>query len=233
MAYVGGKSKNADHIIDTLNHPKFDGMRYIEPFVGYAHILRRIINKSSYTAHDSNPLLIELLHGIQRNYKYPNITREQYNILKNKKEISFKRAIAGFTYSYNGKLWGGFTESSSSRTSYPLERKRYYDKLKMNKTFMKTSLSVSDYIKLKPRNALIYCDPPYIGTTGYGKSFDSHIFWDIMRKWSKNNTVFISEYTAPKDFKCIAKRAKHQSLNGSGAGKIVFEKLFTLRKEHA
>jgi len=31
MAYVGGKSKGATHIIDTLNKKKFDSMKYLEP----------------------------------------------------------------------------------------------------------------------------------------------------------------------------------------------------------
>jgi site-specific DNA-adenine methylase len=60
MAYVGGKSKGAEHIIDILNQRKYNGMHYMEPFVGYGHILRRVKNKKSYTASDSNELLISL-----------------------------------------------------------------------------------------------------------------------------------------------------------------------------
>ena len=40
---------------------------------------------------------------------------------------------------------------------------------------------------------LIYCDPPYQHTTGYSTGgFDHDKFWDTMRKWSKNNYIFIS-----------------------------------------
>ena len=30
--------------------------------------------------------------------------------------------------------------------------------------------------------------------------FDNDEFWDIMRKWSKNNLVVVSETDAPEDF---------------------------------
>ena len=35
MAYVGGKSKGASHILEILNDPIYNNMDYIEPFVGY------------------------------------------------------------------------------------------------------------------------------------------------------------------------------------------------------
>ena len=54
-------------------------------------------------------------------------------------------------------------------------------------------------------NCLIYCDPPYCGTTqAYGTgNFDTEKFWDVMRLWSQNNDVYISEYLAPEDFECV------------------------------
>ena len=233
MAYVGGKSKGSEHIIDILNDKKYDNMKYLEPFVGYGHILRRVNKKKSYTACDINPLVISLLKGIQdKTKRYPNISKNEYYILKNKTNHSFKRAIAAFAYSYNGKEWGGYTENSKcgTRESYPQERKNYYDKLRQNDTFMKTKISLCDYRTIRPRNYLIYCDPPYINTTGYGDiKFNHKEFWDTIRKWSKDNTVFVSEYKAPSDFKCVAKKGKHQSLGGKGADKIVYEKLFTIK----
>ena len=70
MSYLGGKAKGADHILEILNHEIFDGLHYYEPFVGYCHILRRVENKKSYHACDSNKLLIALLKGLQENKKY-------------------------------------------------------------------------------------------------------------------------------------------------------------------
>ena len=230
MAYVGGKSKGSSHIISLLNDPEYDGMNYLEPFVGYAHILRRVERKKSYTVSDANPLVACLLKGIQGKKVYPDISRDEYYELKTKhNDNSFRRAIAAFCYSYNGKEWGGYTKASSckTRTNYPQERKNYYDKLRQNDIFMNAVISCRDYKDLSPVGYLIYCDPPYSGRTGYSPEFDSEVFWDTMRKWSKNNIVFISEYTAPKDFICISEKPKSKSLNGKGSGNTEMEKVFT------
>ena len=47
MSYVGGKARGSAHILHLLNSPLFDGYDYLEPFVGYAHILHRVKNKRS------------------------------------------------------------------------------------------------------------------------------------------------------------------------------------------
>ena len=61
---------------------------------------------------------------------------------------------------------------------------------------------------------LIYCDPPYKDTEGYSTGgFDHDKFWDTMREWSKDNCVFISEESAPKDFKVVWKRKKRRTLD--------------------
>lgn len=55
-----------------------------------------------------------------------------------------------------------------------------------------------------PKNAIIYCDPPYKWTAEYSEwQFNHKEFWEYIRKISKTNKVFISEYTAPDDFKAI------------------------------
>ena len=231
MAYVGGKSKGAAHIIKVLNDPKFDGMHYIEPFVGMAHILRRVENKRSYKAYDANALVVSLLKGVQNtNLKYPSISRSEWKNLKYKRnDTSFKRAIAAYTYSFNGVPFSGYTVRSKCERQehYPAERKRYYNRLRKNVAFMKTKIRSKDYKKLKPgKGKLIYCDPPYAGTTGYSPDFNTEDFWNTVRKWSRHNCVFVSEYAAPPDFKLIAKKEKRQSLAGKGAGKRVWEKLF-------
>jgi DNA adenine methylase len=233
MAYVGGKAKGCEHIMEVLNDRKYDNKPYLEPFVGYGHILRRVKNKSSYRVSDANELVVSLLSGIQeKKGKYPTITRAEYYKLKAKEgDVTFRRAIAAFCYSYNGKEWGGYTERSvcGKRESYPDERKRYYDMLRLNDVFMRTKIERKDYKGINPKGCIIYCDPPYANTTGYSSEFDTSEFWEVMRKWSSTNDVFISEYNAPADFKCIAKRKKHQSLNGKGSGVVKNEKLYKYR----
>lgn len=237
MAYQGGKRTNAEFIIDILNDEIFDNMDYLEPFLGYAHILRRIENKSSSTASDSNPLLMCLMNAVKKGYKIPTVTKKEYYKLKTSKGTSLKRAVAAFTYSFNGKEWGGYVgkyESCGYNRDPAAERKRYYDKLYDSDTFQSTKMSTSgkSYTAYSPFQKLIYCDPPYAETLGYRNnlekmsSFDSDKFWNVIRHWSKNNIVFVSEYKAPKDFVCIASTKKHLSFAGRGNESLRTERLF-------
>ena len=71
---------------------------------------------------------------------------------------------------------------------------------------------------------LIYCDPPYKNSKAGSlyrtkskkyDSFDNKEFWDTMRKWSKNNHVFISELEAPSDFTPVWQKKKQISISHS------------------
>ena len=229
MAYIGGKSKDADHILNVLNDPKFDDMDYIEPFVGYGHVLRRVEYKKSYTASDNNPLLIKLLRAIQDRKRLPRVRHDEYNRLKQLDSITLKRAVAAFTYSYAGKEWGGYTDvyyRNGQYKSYADERKRYYSVLANNDQFQSTRLRCCDFTAWDPWQKLIYCDPPYANTTGYGQTtFDSSEFWDVVRDWSRDNIVLVSEYKAPRDFMCVSSSNKQSSI-ASNKKTVRREKLF-------
>ena len=91
-----------------------------------------------------------------------------------------------------------------------------------------------DYRDLKIKNAVIYCDPPYQGTTKYEtESFEYDGFWNWCREMSKENWLFVSEYNAPDDFECIWSKehlANFDCNRGDDTSKKVrVEKLFTYR----
>jgi DNA adenine methylase len=228
MAYLGGKARIADHILQILNDPAFDNMDYIEPFCGYCHILRRVKNKKTYIASDSNKYLITLLRHIQKTKgDHLTISEEEYEELKqhpNKNPL--RAAYAAFCYSYNGKFFGGYTSKVHGR-DYPQERKDYYDKLHENEIFKKTSIKHTSYTKYKAvKGKLIYCDPPYEDTTEYASNFNSSTFWEDMRNLSKHNYVFISEYNAPADFLCVSQAGKRSTVSGKGNTRKKQEKVF-------
>lgn len=55
-----------------------------------------------------------------------------------------------------------------------------------------------------PPCSLIYCDPPYVGASGYGTKFDHLAFWEWCRhKTAEGHRVFVSEASAPDDFTCM------------------------------
>jgi DNA adenine methylase len=228
MAYVGGKSTSAEHIIEILNNPFFNDYAYIEPFCGYCHILRRVEHKASYSVSDNNDLLITLLKHVQKTKgDHATITKSEYARLReNPAKDKLRAAYAAFCYSYNGKYFGGYVNKYKGR-NYPQERKRYYDTLHGVPSFHKASITkkeYSDYTSVK--GALIYCDPPYENTTEYHSAFNSTAFWEWVRRMSKDNYVFVSEYSAPSDFVCVSQKSKRNSLGGQGATRKRQEKVF-------
>lgn len=80
-----------------------------------------------------------------------------------------------------------------------------------------------------PPNSVIYCDPPYAGTSKYKAvgSFDHDKFWEWCRvKHLEGHTIFISEYNAPDDFVCIWQQELNVSVAKEGKHKKAIEKLF-------
>ena len=79
-----------------------------------------------------------------------------------------------------------------------------------------------------PNDSIIYCDIPYKDTKQYAtsKDFDYDKFWQWCRDMSSvGHKVFISEYNAPSDFKCIWKKEVTNSMSATKTYKPT-EKLF-------
>jgi DNA adenine methylase len=94
---------------------------------------------------------------------------------------------------------------------------------------------------------IIYCDPPYGDSSNSGfnsddesddekngkdeasESFDSTKFWKWARRTSVHNLVFVSEYTAPKDFISVHDR-NIKATNKVGYDKSRCEHLYIHKK---
>jgi len=84
MPYVGNKKdqKSSNPIVALMNRPCFDGMQYVEPFVGMGHILRRVINKSRYEAGDLRDSTYLIMKTLQQYQSFPDVDRFVYTTLK-------------------------------------------------------------------------------------------------------------------------------------------------------
>lgn len=72
-----------------------------------------------------------------------------------------------------------------------------------------SSVSYADY---KYREGdVVYCDPPYKNTDGYGIEFNTDAFWEWAR--TRDYPVYVSEYQAPSDFVSIWSKEKRVLLN--------------------
>lgn len=88
-------------------------------------------------------------------------------------------------------------------------------------------ITQSDYrdVEILP-GSVIYADPPYIGTHGYGKAkFDHEAFYDWCER--QDAPLFISEYRMPEDrFTCIAEWGRTSSMSAANKSLRVTERIF-------
>lgn len=222
MKYLGGKHGIGKLLVNYMVNqcPPESVIGYLEPFCGSLGVFKNITDKKykKYIASDFHPDLIEMWKKIQNNtLKIPNeISEETYNKLKNTKSPNAMKGVAGFGISFGGKYFAGYAQkwSGNSGRNFLNEFKTSIEKIKP--TIQKNNVYFynKSYLNYEPKNMLIYCDPPYKSTEGYSTGyFDHKLFWDTMRKWSKNNCVFISEERAPSDFKVVWKRPKRRTLD--------------------
>lgn len=177
---------------------------------------------------DNNKYLIALLRYVQAGNELPeHIEKDEYYRVKADRDSDAEWYVGfcGFICSHNGKFFNGYSGITATK-----QGERNYLKEKRN-NLLKQELSgirleCCSYDELEiPDNSVIYCDPPYQGTTGYKDSFDSAKFWDWVREKAKaGNKVYVSEYNAPDDFKCIWEKELSSSL--SSVSKKSTEKLF-------
>lgn len=229
MHYFGGKQRIAKHIIPVLESLRKPDQTFLEPFVGGANIITKMTGPR--IASDIHEDLILLWKALQDdNFDLPtNVTLEEYQAIR-KEPPSALRAFIGFGLSYAGKYFGGYARGGTDSKGNP----RNYAANARN-SLMKKRLGLKDvefhcksYDEWNPVDWLIYVDPPYMGTTKiHGKSFDTEKFWNVMREWSKTNTVIISEYNAPPDFNCILEIPTKTDIRTKANGKeLRIEKLF-------
>ena len=171
-----------------------------------------------------------MYQAIQSGWHPPqSLTKEEYEYIKNNKdEKPHLTGFVGFGCSFAGKWFGGYAKSDDKR-NYCLNA--YNSVMSKMNNLKDAKFLCKDYKELNPKNSVIYCDPPYQGTTQYDKNivgdFDTEQFWEYMRKWSKDNLVFISEYNAPEDFVCVwQKEVKLDIRDSNNKKKERIEKLF-------
>lgn len=207
---------------------------WVEPFVGGANMIDKV--SGNRIGADNQRYVIALLKALQKGWEPPKeVTSDFFFEVKNNKD-DYPDELVGYLgtqLTFGCEWWGSFRRDNIGKRKYDLEA--YNNVMKQQPKLIGIEFICSDYRELKiPPNSLIYCDPPYRGVRKYvgNVKFDSDIFWEKCRSWSKQgHKVFISEYDAPSDFKCIWKKEISASANNSiksGQGLKAVEKLFTI-----
>lgn len=205
MRYFGGKQRIAQKIWSVIA-PSID-CYYVEPFVGGASSLCAAQGTFIRIGSDANAALITMWRALSKGWKPPHkLSEEQYLKLKKQNDPENPlTAFAAFGCSWGGKWWGGYARSNilrnyASNAANSLNKKA----ASLENVVWRTR----DYRDLAiPKGSVIYCDPPYAGTTSYAgvDPFCWKQFWNWCRTEARYSRVFISEYNAPEDALLIKK----------------------------
>jgi len=228
MRYFGGKFRTSTQIANYIN-PLIGDKKYIEPFIGGSWVFSKI-KANEKLGSDLNKYLSSLYNAILAGWEIPDtITKELYTKIKNNKDKYPEELVAfvGFGCSFSGKWFGGYAKSADR--NYALNAKNSL--IKKSKGFENSTFQYKDYRDYNVKDCIIYCDPPYDETTKFDAigNFNTAEFWQTMRKWSKDNIVFISEYIAPDDFENLLEMPTKMDMHTKNGKEMRVEKLFKLR----
>lgn len=236
MQYVGSKQKLAKYLIPFILNDADNSKWYIEPFVGSFGMMTNVY-RDKRIANDINFYLIEVYKAIIDGWIPPEIvTEDQYNDIKNNK-TKYDPWVVGFVRyacSFAGKWFGGYARTITKKgiaVNFALRGKNSLLKKKenLNNIVIHNTEYKNFYI---PPESIIYCDPPYKGTTPYKgvSAFDHEVFYDWCREMKTNgHKIFVSEYNMPDDFVCIWQKPVKITINSDGSNiKHNIEKLYTL-----
>jgi DNA adenine methylase len=231
LHYLGGKYRTAKTIGSFLNKiiEKTDAKLFLEPFCGACWITQQITGSVQRIAADVHPDLMLMWQSLQNGWTPPpTVTEEDYRFYR-QQPPSATRGFVGFGASFGGKWFGGYGRDPRSPRNYSLNaHNSLLRKIQRLHDVRFISCSFDQIPVESVQNAVIYCDPPYINTTGYkGVQFDPEGFWQWVRQASEKNHVFVSEYQAPKDFECVLELPTKTDLNGASGEKLNrIERLF-------
>ena len=230
FAYLGGKSRISRFLINYMSSVREDNMTWVEPFMGSGKVLFNV--KGPRIGNDANHELIALFKAVQNGYEPPSeVSEDEYNHMKHHQDlyVDHLKGFVSFACSFGGKRWDVYAKNKQG-DNYADRARRIIMK---NKHKMKdVSLYSGDYKELLiPPKSLIYCDPPYINTAGYGFKFNHDEFYDWCRlKVDEGHLVFVSEYEAPEDFECVWSKKAFVSLERNKINHKE-EKLFRVHKK--
>jgi len=201
MKYPGGKARNAKEIADYINRV-IGTFPYLEPFCGALSVACKV-NAEYKIMSDADKYIISLWRAVKNGWQPPTeVSEKRYNEIRENPDAYPEELVAFVSHacSFAGAYWGGYARNKRG-TNYALEG---FNSVMKKKPFLKhMHFSVFDYNWSLARNMVIYCDPPYRGSTHkyrYNKKegFDSDLFWERVKIWAKNNVVFVSEFSAPE-----------------------------------
>jgi len=227
---MGSKNRIAKHILPIMLSNRKHNQYWVEPFVGGGNMIDKV--DGLRLGADADRFVIDAMIDIRDNVHLlpknnTEFTEEMYKNIR-KSDTYRHKGYVGFATSYSGKWLGGWCRGEGR--DYVQEA--YNNAVKQSPKLQGVIFQHCAYDELEiPDKSIIYCDPPYEGTTRYKNNFNHFRFWEWCRKQSRaGHTVFVSEYNAPNDFECIWSKELSSSLTKNTGSKKGIEKLFIFKE---
>ena len=233
MQYLGGKSRIAKDIVRIMSAERAPNMPWVEPFMGSAKVISLV--RGRRIGSDVNLEMIDLFKALRDGWEPPSeVTKDFYNEVKSNqhKYPNHLKAFLSIGCSFGGIRWDCYAKNSRG-TNYAKDAKRSL--IKLEPKIRDVELYSTDYKLLDiPDHSLIYCDPPYANTAGYGFEFNHEEFYSWCRdKVAEGHYLFVSEYDMPDDFELIWEKEVSVSLSLTSKGLRKKERLYRLHKKPA
>ena len=229
MQYMGGKTRQAKHIVEQLLRHKGGCTQYLEPFMGGGAIFSRMAPHfpDSAVGADAHPDLMMMWQALQDGWEPPaEVSRDEWYRIKDG-EPSALRGFVGFGCSFGGRWFEGYASNARGCDFAEVARR---GALKKAATMGSATLLRAPYNAFAPSaGTLVYCDPPYASTKPYSgtEPFDSGAFWSTMRKWADAGAVvLVSEYSAPEWAEQVWSRDATVSLKSDSNTAAAVERLY-------
>jgi DNA adenine methylase len=245
MRYMGSKRRIVDDILPIMLKGRGAKQFFVEPFCGGCNVTKHVQGRR--IAGDINEDLILFYKALQDGWTPPKmINEDEYNRIKKMAPCAL-RGYAGVTHSFGSKFLSTYRrDSSKTNGAGGVLLKSNYENVTFNgnwnfKAVMdlrpfiaNVQFSHSQYYDLYiPPRSIVYCDPPYEGTTRYMVgAFNNRNFWNWCRRLADDgHMVFVSEYAAPDDFKSVWAKGMTTHLNAGHkrAIKKAVEHLWTVK----
>lgn len=222
---MGSKARHAKDIIAKMMASRRPDQIYVEPFVGGGNVLNKVPHGAGRIANDKNEFMVALLDALGNHGWVPPTEMNEaiYKRLKKSKPEShvtmeqkafYALAATGVTF---GSKWFDSWVKEDARWRQACEAALDDAPGLAGVEFHSGSYDALDV----PEGALVYCDPPYVGTADYmgskttikvGTALSANLwrsapFW----KWAdrlidgKGCTVYVSEYTGPSPVEVYGK----------------------------
>lgn len=218
MRYQGSKAKIAKDIIPIITQNLTEDRCFYDLFGGGMNLVDKV-NHSKKVACDINRYVIALWKEIQKNgmTNIPRfVTPETYLSAKQSylngdgKFTDYEIGYIATCCSYGGGWFNGYAHFNPKKNEdHIAEAWSGLCKQVENFKHLDTTTFMSCDYRATPftfqSDAVVYCDIPYSSTKKYENDFDNKAFWEWVRKMVRKHgtEIYVSEYDAPGDFKCI------------------------------